>query len=94
VVSKIKKKRKYPRKKSLRDVSLDVITSTVLTFIVIVNEVLLKGLPKLGRNNDDKKVIYSRPAKVISDAILLVYSLRGVLVKIVRSYHTRWRNLC
>lgn len=67
--------------------TITVITSTVLTFIVIVKEVLLKGLPKLGRNDDDKKVIYWRLAKVISDAILLVYSLTGVLVKIVRVSH-------
>ena len=30
--------------------------------------------------------------KVISNNILFVYSLRGALIKIVRGYHTRWRN--
>ena len=30
--------------------------------------------------------------KVISNNILFVYSFRGALIKIVRGYHTRWRN--
>ena len=36
--------------------------------------------------------IYSPPMKVISNTILFVYSLRGVLIKIARGYHTRLRN--
>ena len=34
--------------------------------------------------------IYSPPMKVISNTILLVYSLRGALIKIAREYHTQW----
>ena len=30
--------------------------------------------------------------KVISNTILLVYSLRGALIKIAREYHTQWYN--
>ena len=36
--------------------------------------------------------IYSPPMKVISNTILLVYSLRGALIKIAREYHTQWYN--
>ena len=36
--------------------------------------------------------IYSPLMKVISNSILLVYSLRGALIKIARGCHTQWRN--
>ena len=52
--------------------------------MVIVKEVLLKGLPKTWRENEENKGIYSCPAKVISNAILFVYSLRGILAKTSR----------
>ena len=35
--------------------------------------------------------IYSPLMKVISNTILLVYSLRGALIKIARGCHTQWR---
>ena len=36
--------------------------------------------------------IYSPLMKVISNNILLVYSLRGALIKIARGCHTQWSN--
>ena len=39
---------------------------------------------RLGGENEENKGIYSCPAKVISNAILFVYSLRGVLAKTSR----------
>ena len=49
---------------------------------------LLKALPKMMTKNG----IYSLPMKVISNAILIVYSLHGALIKIARVCHMRWRN--
>ena len=48
---------------------------------------LLKVLLKIMTENGNLP-----PMKVISNTILFVYSLRGALIKIVRGYHTRWRN--
>ena len=49
-----------------------------------LRKVLLKIMTENG--------IYSPPMKVISNTILLVYSLRGALIKIAREYHTQWYN--
>ena len=71
------------------------ITSMVLTFLVIFKELLLKGLPKIRQWQWWQKAIYSRPAQVIFDAILFVYSLRDGLAKIIlRSCVTRDGAIC
>ena len=55
-------------------------------------ELLLKGLPKIRKWQWWQKAIYSRPARVIFDAILFVYSLRDGLA--LRSCITRDGALC
>ena len=58
-------------------------------------ELLLKGLPKIRKWQWWQKAIYSRPAQVIFDAILFVYSLRDGLAKIIlRSCVTRDGAIC
>ena len=59
------------------------ITFKVLTFRVIVKEVLFKVLPQVRGGNDERNGIYSSPTEVISDAIF-VRPLRGALARVTR----------
>ena len=47
---------------------------------------------RFGIVTDDKNWISSSPTKVISDAILFVFSLRGILATYTRVSRARWRN--
>ena len=47
---------------------------------------------RFGIVTDDKNWISSSPRKVIYDAILFVFSLRGILATYTRVSRARWRN--